>query len=113
MGERQPRGKRTGIHNAGQYSGFPWVGGGRPRPVENKNDPPPANVVFPEVEQAAHAADLGLMFYTGNMFLKKYQGAIFSTQHGSWNRTVPVGARVMVTFLKEDGHAAGKSEPFV
>ena len=51
-------------------------------------------------------------FYTGNMFPAKYQGAIFSTQHGSWNRTVPVGARVMVTFLKEDGHVAGKSEPF-
>src|SRR5258708_20005588 len=46
------------------------------------------------------------------MFPKKYQGAIFTTQHGSWNRTVPVGARVMVTFLKDDGHAAGKSEPF-
>jgi len=25
---------------------------------------------------------------------------------------VPVGARVMVTFLKDDGHVAGKSEPF-
>ena len=46
------------------------------------------------------------------MFPKKYHGAIFSTQHGSWNRTVPVGARVMVTFLKDDGHVAGKSEPF-
>ena len=51
------------------------------------------------------------MFYTGNMFPKKYQGAIFSAQHGSWNRTEPVGARVMLTFLKEDG-TAGKSEPF-
>jgi glucose/arabinose dehydrogenase len=30
---------------------------------------------------------------------------------GSWNRTVPVGARVMVTYLKEDG-TADKSEPF-
>lgn len=27
-------------------------------------------------------------------------------------RTVPVGARAMVTFLKDDGHVAGKSEPF-
>jgi len=52
------------------------------------------------------------MFYTGTMFPEKYRGAIFSTQHGSWNRTVPVGARVMVTFLKPDGHVAGKSEPF-
>jgi len=46
------------------------------------------------------------------MFPAKYHGAIFTTQHGSWNRTVPVGARLMVTFLKDDGHVAGKSEPF-
>ena len=112
MGDDIPPGEMNRVTAPGQDFGFPWYGGGRTRTVEYKNDTPPANVVFPEVEQAAHAADLGLMFYTGSMFPKKYQGAIFSTQHGSWNRTVPVGARVMVTFLKEDGHVAGKSEPF-
>jgi glucose/arabinose dehydrogenase len=112
MGDDQPPGEMDHITAAGQDFGFPWYGGGRTRTVEYKNDTPPANVIFPEVEQVAHAADLGLIFYTGNMFPKKYQGAIFSTQHGSWNRTVPIGARVMVTFLKEDGHVAGKSEAF-
>jgi glucose/arabinose dehydrogenase len=112
MGDDQPPGEMNRITGAGQDFGFPWYGGGRTRTNEYKNDTPPANVVFPEVEQAAHAADLGLIFYTGTMFPKKYQGAIFSTQHGSWNRTVPVGARLMVTFLKEDGHVAGKSEAF-
>jgi glucose/arabinose dehydrogenase len=112
MGDEQPPGEMNRISSAGQDFGFPWYGGGRTRTNEYKNDTPPANVVFPEVEQAAHAADLGLIFYTGNMFPKKYQGAIFSTQHGSWNRTVPVGARLMVTFLKDDGHVAGKSEAF-
>jgi glucose/arabinose dehydrogenase len=52
-----------------------------------------------------------MTFYTGTMFPQKYRNAIFSAQHGSWNRTVPVGARVMVTYLKEDG-TADKSEPF-
>ena len=112
MGDEQPPGEMDHITAAGQDFGFPWYGGGHTRTVEYKNDTPPANVVFPEVEQAAHAADLGLIFYTGSMFPKKYQGAIFSTQHGSWNRTTPVGARLMVTFVKEDGHVVGKSEPF-
>lgn len=112
MGDDQPPGELNHVTAAGQDFGFPWYGGGKVRTNEYKNDTPPANVIFPEVEQAAHAADLGLMFYTGNMFPQKYHGAIFSTQHGSWNRTVPVGARVMVTFLKDDGHVAGKSEPF-
>ena len=112
MGDEIPPGELNRIASSGQDFGFPWYGGGKIRTNEYKNDTPPANVVFPEVEQAAHAADLGLVFYTGNMFPKKYQGAIFSTQHGSWNRTVPVGARLMVTFLKDDGHVAGKSEAF-
>jgi len=112
MGDDQPPGELNRVARAGLDFGFPWYGGGHTRTNEYKNETPPAGVVFPEVEQVAHAADLGLVFYTGTMFPQKYRGAIFSTQHGSWNRTVPVGARVMVTFLKEDGHVAGKSEPF-
>lgn len=112
MGDDQPPGELNRIASAGLDFGFPWYGGGKIRTNEYKTDTPAANVVFPQVEQAAHAADLGLIFYTGTMFPQKYRGAIFSTQHGSWNRTVPVGARLMVTFLKDDGNVAGKSEPF-
>jgi glucose/arabinose dehydrogenase len=51
-----------------------------------------------------------MMFYTGNQFPEMYKNAIFSAQHGSWNRTTPVGARVMVTFVDEEGNAT--TEPF-
>lgn len=112
MGDKIPAGEMNRITKAGQNFGFPWYGGGHTRTKEYANDTPPADVIFPEVEQEAHAADLGLTFYTGDMFPKKYKGAIFSTQHGSWNRTDPVGARLMVTFLKDDGHVAGPSIPF-
>lgn len=112
MGDTQPPGELNRVAKAGLDFGFPWYGGGHTRTNEYKSDKAPAGAVFPEVEQAAHAADLGMVFYTGGMFPKKYQGAIFSTQHGSWNRVKPVGARVMVTFLKPDGHVAGKSQPF-
>ena len=53
----------------------------------------------------AHAADLGMTFYDGDSFPRKYRGGIFSAQHGSWNRTDPIGARVMFTSLNEDGSA--------
>jgi glucose/arabinose dehydrogenase len=112
MGDDIPPGEMNRIDKMGQEFGFPWYGGGHVRTNEYKSETPPADVVFPEVEQVAHAADLGLTFYTGDMFPAKYKGAIFSTQHGSWNRTVPVGARLMVTFLKDDGHVAGPSIPF-
>jgi glucose/arabinose dehydrogenase len=42
---------------------------------------------------------------------EKYRGGIFSAQHGSWNRTNPVGARVLFTSLKPDG-TADKTEVF-
>ncbi|HZD88661.1 MAG TPA: PQQ-dependent sugar dehydrogenase [Pseudolabrys sp.] len=112
MGDDKPPGEMNRITEAGQDFGFPYYGGGHTRTDEYAKDKLPKGLVFPEVDQVAHAADLGLTFYRGKQFPEKYHGAIFSTQHGSWNRTVPVGARVMVTFLKEDGHVAGPSIPF-
>jgi len=111
MGDEIPPGEINRATKAGQDFGFPWYGGGKIRTVEYKADTPPADVVFPQVEMAAHAADLGMSFYTGKMFPAKYQNALFSAQHGSWNRTNPVGARIMVTYLKEDG-TADRTEPF-
>jgi glucose/arabinose dehydrogenase len=111
MGDDIPPGELNRATKMGLNFGFPWYGGGKVRTVEFKDETPPADVVFPQVEMVAHAADLGMSFYTGKMFPPKYQGAIFSAQHGSWNRTEPVGARVMVTTLKDDG-TADKSEPF-
>jgi glucose/arabinose dehydrogenase len=111
MGDDIPAGELNRAVKAGQNFGFPWYGGGKTRTEEYKKETPPADVVFPQVEQVAHAADLGMTFYSGKSFPAKYQGGIFSAQHGSWNRTVPVGARILFTSLKEDG-TANKSEPF-
>lgn len=106
MGDDIPPGEINRATGPGQHFGFPWYGGGDVRTKEFKDSEPPADVVFPQVETVPHAADLGMMFYTGKMFPAKYRGGIFSAQHGSWNRTTPVGARVMFTSLNEDGTAS-------
>ncbi|MBK4737747.1 PQQ-dependent sugar dehydrogenase [Noviherbaspirillum sp. DKR-6] len=111
MGDDTPPGELNRAAKAGENFGFPYYGGGHVRTVEYKNDTPPANVVFPEVEFAAHAADLGMNFYRGNMFPAKYHGGIFVAEHGSWNRTTPIGARVMFVPVQANGHA-GKAEVF-
>ena len=77
-----------------------------------KDMEPPAETVPPVVETVAHAADLGLLFYTGSKFPSEYKRGVFTAQHGSWNRTVPVGARVLFTPLNEDGTAAGEQQEF-
>jgi glucose/arabinose dehydrogenase len=111
MGDTTPPGEMNRADKAGLHFGFPYFGGGKVRTNEYKDATPPASVVHPQVEQDAHAADLGLSFYTGTQFPEKYRGGIFSTQHGSWNRVDPVGARVMFTSLKADG-TADKTEVF-
>src|SRR5512135_3668670 len=68
MGDDQPPGEMNRIDKAGLNFGFPYYGGGHTRTDEYKNDTPPANIVFPQVEMAAHAADLGMTFYTGTQF---------------------------------------------
>jgi glucose/arabinose dehydrogenase len=111
MGDKIPPGEMNRVTASNQHFGFPYYGGGKVRTNEYKDAAVPEGVIFPQVEQDAHAADLGLSFYTGKQFPAKYQGGIFSAQHGSWNRVDPVGARVLFTSLKEDG-TADKTEVF-
>lgn len=110
MGDTIPPGELNHQTAQGQHFGHPWYGGGSTRTNEYAGQDVPVDVVMPAVETEAHAADLGMHFYTGKMFPSKYKNAIFSAQHGSWNRTDPVGARVMVTFVDADGKAT--MEPF-
>lgn len=111
MGDDIPPGELNRAEKPGMNFGFPYYGGGKIRTAEYKDQQAPADVVFPQVEMDAHAADLGMAFYNASQFPAKYRGGIFSAQHGSWNRTKPVGARIMFTSLKPDG-TADKTEVF-
>jgi glucose/arabinose dehydrogenase len=111
MGDDIPPGELNRADRPGMNFGFPFYGGGKIRTVEYKDQQPPGDATFPQVEMAPHAADLGMTFYNGTQFPERYRGGIFSAQHGSWNRTQPVGARIMFTPLKPDG-TADKTEVF-
>jgi glucose/arabinose dehydrogenase len=111
MGDDIPPGEINRADRAGLNFGFPWYGGGHVRTKEYAGDTPPSDLVFPEVEEDAHAADLGMTFYTGAMFPPRYRGGIFSAQHGSWDRSIPIGARVMFTKIGAD-RRGGASEVF-
>ena len=121
MGDEIPPGEinkvpaTNGELEMGLWYGHPWYGGGDTPTNEYKDTPIPAELeakyVRPQIDTIAHAADLGMMFYTGRMFPAKYKNAIFTAQHGSWNAVKPRGARVMVTFLDDEGNAT-MTEPF-
>jgi len=53
------------------------------------------DVAAPVVNMQAHSAPLGLVFYTGKAFPEEYRGDLFIAFHGSWNRSVPTGYKVV------------------
>jgi glucose/arabinose dehydrogenase len=55
-------------------------------------------------------AALGMKFYTGEMFPAQYRNRIFIAEHGSWNRTRPIGYRI--TLVRLDKSRAVSYETF-
>lgn len=49
----------------------------------------------PLVELQAHSSPGGLAFYTATQFPKEYRGNLFVALLGSWNRSIPVGYKVV------------------
>lgn len=56
----------------------------------------------PAMKLSPHVAPLGMKFYTGNMFPAKYRYQVFMAEHGSWNRSVPIGYRVTMAVFDKD-----------
>src|SRR3989338_966912 len=47
------------------------------------------------IDIPAHSAPLGLAFNFGNNFPSEYKGNLFVAYHGSWNRKVPTGYKIV------------------
>jgi glucose/arabinose dehydrogenase len=68
-----------------------------------------AKAIPPDYALGAHTASLGLTFYDGTLFPRRYFGGAFIGQHGSWNRQPRSGYKVIfVPFDK--GHPVGAPE---
>ncbi len=47
------------------------------------------------IDLQAHSAPLGLSFYYGDSFPQEYRGNLFIAFHGSWNRKLPTGYKIV------------------
>ena len=54
-----------------------------------------AGVTQPVMTFQAHSAPLGMAFYTGSAFPAQFRDNLFIAFHGSWNRSVPTGYKVV------------------
>jgi glucose/arabinose dehydrogenase len=107
MGDNIPPDELNQVSSPGAFYGFPYFGG-RVRLKGFEKAAPPAPQVPPVFEFQAHVASLGLHFYRGSML--GLGGDAFVAEHGSWNRSVPVGREVVL--LRFEGGRPTGVEPF-
>jgi glucose/arabinose dehydrogenase len=97
------------IYNAkdGVHFGWPYCYGFQTVDTNSEAPPEPeegfcGTTGVPSVEMQAHSAPLGLAFYTGDQFPTSYKGDMFVAFHGSWNRSVPTGYKVVRIRFKDN-----------
>jgi glucose/arabinose dehydrogenase len=101
------------LHDApekGLHFGFPYCHGGDIPDPEFGEKRSCVEFAPPAMKLGPHVAALGMKFYTGHMFPATYQGRILIAEHGSWNRSVPIGYRI--TQVRMEGTNAAKYEVF-
>jgi glucose/arabinose dehydrogenase len=67
--------------------------------------------IIPDVLIPAHSAALGITFYTGTQFPQRYRNGGFVALHGSWNRSVASGYKVV--FFPMNNGRPGPIEDFL
>jgi len=99
------------INNLGTGGDFGWpacYGKGIPDPGGHGGGAARCKTaITPKVELQAHSAPLGLAFYSGNIFPTEYRGDLFVALHGSWNRSVPTGYKIIRVRMDEKGEPKG------
>ncbi len=99
----------------GGFYGWPWwyMGGHQDPRQKGKHPELQSKVITPDVLLQPHNASLQMTFYEGNQFPQEYQGDIFASEHGSWNRAPRTGYEVIRVPLHGAGKATGEYEDFL
>jgi glucose/arabinose dehydrogenase len=99
MGDNMPGDELNVATAPNQHFGFPYCHQGNTLDPEFGKGKSCSDYVAPAKVLDPHIAALGMRFYTGNQFPAQYQKQIFIAEHGSWNRSTPLGYRVMLATL--------------
>lgn len=107
----------THVREGGFY-GWPWYYLGNYEDPRHAGERPDlaGKAIVPDVLLQAHSASLELAFYTATSgvaaFPAEYRGDIFAAEHGSWNRSIRTGTKVIRVRLRQ-GRATGEYDDFV
>jgi glucose/arabinose dehydrogenase len=112
LGDDRPPCELNRANAPGLHFGYPYCHGGDLPDPQFGAGRACSEFEPPAQKLGAHVAPLGLKFYTGSMFPEPYRGSILIAEHGSWNRSIPVGYRIMQVKLDTAGKAVSY-EPFI
>jgi glucose/arabinose dehydrogenase len=110
LGDEAPPDELNRAPEPGLHFGFPYCHGGEILDPEHGSERTCDEFVRPAQRLGPHVAALGMRFYTGANFPEAYRGDVFIAEHGSWNRSVPIGYRL--TRVRIDGSKATGYEVF-
>jgi len=98
----------------GAFYGWPYSYIGSNYDPEHRGKRPDLvqRAIVPDVLMPAHAAAVGLTFYTGTQFPQRYRNGAFVGLHGSWNRSKLAGYRVVFVPF-QNGKPSGPVEDFL
>jgi glucose/arabinose dehydrogenase/cytochrome c2 len=102
----------------GGYYGWPWYYLGNHEDPRHAGERPDlaGKAIVPDVLEASHSASLEMTFYTATSgpaaFPADYRGDAFVALHGSWNRTIRTGYKVIRVLLNH-GVPTGQYDDFL
>jgi glucose/arabinose dehydrogenase len=101
LGDDLPPDYVTRVAHGGFY-GWPWFYiGAHPDPrMGGARQDLASRVTVPDVLIQPHSAPLGIVFYEGSGFPPEYRGDVFVALHGSWNRALRTGYKVVRVRLR-------------
>ena len=118
LGDNLPPDYVTRVKQGGFY-GWPWYYLGAHEDPRLKGVRPDLKdkTIVPDTLIQAHSAPLGMVVYQApagakNAFPKEYEGDIFLALHGSWNRGIRTGYKVVRVMMK-NGVPTGQYQDFM
>ena len=110
MGDNQPPDELNRAPRDNMHFGYPFCHGGDLQDPEF--DQRSCDEFTPPVRKLGpHVASLGMEFGQGSMFPAEYNNDVLIAEHGSWNRSTPLGYRI--THVPLDGHTAEDYRVFI
>ncbi|QFI14187.1 PQQ-dependent sugar dehydrogenase [Borrelia sp. CA_690] len=114
LGDNIPPDEINLITKYKEHFGFPYVYGKNQKNYNFYNKAPKNTKFTPSTyDLPAHVAPLGIHFYRENNFPKEYINKLFIAEHGSWNRSSPVGYKITTLDIDSKNRTAKNYKVFL